>query len=147
MLRRARIYCDGSKSPREFIDQVNGVAKLAQWTEEQKLTILKLRLRDSARRFVDSDPALENANWEALTEALIKQFRQPKFPGQSMQQFLHCQQLYNESAREYLVRLKIIAHSTVEWSVQADKRNVQEEKLNEDILQQFMFNLRMPVRQ
>ncbi len=138
---------DGSKSPKEFIEQVNGVAKLANWTEEQKITIVKLRLRGNAKRFVDSDPTLETASWEALAQALQRQFRHLKFPGQALQQFLHCQQLHGESAREYLVRLKLIANQTVDWSNDAAKKKFQEDKLNEDILQQFMFNLRMPVKQ
>lgn len=56
---------------REFIGIIEDAAILAQWTEQQKVAITKLKLIGAARKALMCDPHLRNTNvWEELVKGL-----------------------------------------------------------------------------
>lgn len=138
---------DGTTSVNDYFNLIDETALLAGWTVAQKTSIARLKLRGPAKEFLESDEAIKTANWEALKEYFYSQFKPVTIPGQALQNFLKCVQTPYQSAREYLVRLKILGARMAKLSDNAAERAFQQAKLQQDILQQFIFNLRMPVRQ
>ena len=101
---------DGSTSATDFANSILEVKKLAGWTEEQTLRIIKLRLQGSALDYVIHDPkakATETA--EDLLALLQIQFTRSNVPELALQELTtSIEQQAHETIRGYAQRVRML---------------------------------------
>lgn len=89
-----------------FFQQFEDVANLAKWSPEERLTILKSRLRGNALRFLLSDGELTSSRiYQVVKDRLIDFFSEEKGLSERQIQFTNCKQWSNESVKNFAHRL------------------------------------------
>lgn len=105
---------DGTSSIEEFLGSIDETALIADWTEQQKVAIARLKLKQKAKQFIDSEPDLKRTtSWTTLKDALKQQFTLPYVRGAAMKNFVECRQRVSEPSRQFLTRLKILGNKTI----------------------------------
>lgn len=68
---------DGPVSVTEFFDNVERAAQIGNWTESDKVSILKLKVKGSAALFLNSNPKIKNKTitFKELRETFTERFR------------------------------------------------------------------------
>ena len=139
---------DGLSSIEEFLAVIDETAVLTNWTDQQKISIARLKLRNKAKQFIDSEPSLKTTtNWDNLADSLRKQFIRQYVKGSAMKNFIECRQRTGETCRQYLTRLKLLANRTVTVTDNAANNVIINNKLEQDITTQFTLGLLMPIKQ
>jgi len=139
---------DGTTPIDEFLTVVEGTGALANWNDGQLIAITLLKLRNKAKQFIDSEPALKNTTrWNVLKESLINQFKRQYVKGSAMKNFVECRQRSNESCRQYLTKLKLLGNRTITFTQDQAHDDAIRKKLEEDVTTQFILGLQMPIKQ
>ena len=139
---------DGTSSVEEFLVSIDETALIADWSEQQKVAIARLKLKQKAKQFIDSEPNLKTTTcWNTLKDALKQQFTLPCVRGSAMKNFIECRQRLGEPCRQFLTRLKLLANKTVTLSGIAATDQPIVDKLEQDITTQFTLGLLMPIKQ
>lgn len=139
---------DGQSSIEEFLSVIDETALLAKWTDEQKVAIARLKLRNKAKQFIESEPSLKTTNcWKTLKDSLKKQFIRQYVKGAAMKMFIDCRQRTGETCRQFLTRLKLLANRTVNLTGDPAIDLIITTKLEQDITTQFTLGLLMPIKQ
>jgi len=139
---------DGTTGIEEFLSVVEETGVLARWTDQQLVSIARLKLRNRAKQFIDSEPALRTTNdWNHLKTHLKKQFTRQYVKGAAMKNFIECRQRSGESCRQYLTRLKLLGNRTITITGNSANDDPIRSKLEQDITTQFTLGLLMPIKQ
>jgi len=139
---------EGHDSIEEFICILEETAILANWTEQQKLSVARLKLRGKAKLILDAEPTLKSTTkWKDLKDALYNQFTKQLVTGTAIKQFIECKQRVGESCRQFLTRLKVLGNKTIKVKGEPFYDQAISTKLEQDITSQFMMGLSMPIKQ
>jgi len=139
---------EGHSSIEEFLSIIEETAVLANWSEEQRLSVARLKLRGQAKQLLEAEPTLKNTKqWKDLKEALQNQFTKHFVSGSAMKQFIECKQRMGESCRQFLTRLKILGNRTLKLTRIPGTDQIIKTKLEQDITSQFVLGLCLPIKQ
>ncbi len=139
---------DGTTSAEEFLNVLEETSILADWTDTQKISVARLKLRYRAKQYIESEPTLKTTtSWALLKDSLKTQFGRHYVKGTAMKQFIECKQRTGEACRQYLTRLKVLGHRTATLTGNPATDKLLEEKLLGDIATQFTLGLLMPIKQ
>lgn len=112
------------------------------------VSIARLKLRYRAKQFIESEPSLQTTtDWNILKDNLKRQFTRQYVKGSAMKNFMECRQRSNETCRQFLTRLKILANRTITLTGDPAHDNPIKQKLEQDITTQFSLGLTMPIKQ
>lgn len=132
---------------RDFCKAVTSAGRLACCSNAQLAEVAKLKLAGAASDFLDTDPALEDAEWPELREALLIRFSKEPSAEESRTLFASREQAADESAREFLQDLRLIGHKTLRLRPDDPAGNrVRVDLLEEQILAKFLAGLKMDIR-
>ncbi|GFU20347.1 hypothetical protein TNCV_2770161 [Trichonephila clavipes] len=99
---------DGGESLgiRRFLEKINDVANLGKWSNDEKVTILKLKLAGIAEEFFLSDPTHSQlTEYNDIARILIGRFEKAVPLSTRLQLFSSCIQGPSESVQEFAARI------------------------------------------
>ncbi|GFW73206.1 hypothetical protein TNCV_2798701 [Trichonephila clavipes] len=99
---------DGGESLgiRRFLEKINDVANLGKWSNDEKVTILKLKLAGIAEEFFLSDPTHSHlTEYNDIARILINRFEKAVPLSTRLQLFSSCVQGSSESMQEFAERI------------------------------------------
>jgi Zinc knuckle len=129
---------DGIKI-RQFLDKINEVGILSNWTEAQKCTVARLKLQDQALLFKNTTQEVKTTNsWARFRELMLKRFTVIVHPAYRIHKYMNCKQRPNEDVLEYSSRMRSLGLKTID--LEDDPVRVQ---MNIDILDEGMKDLFM----
>lgn len=99
---------NGKYNPKIFFDNLELRSSLDNWTADDTLKILKLRLTGDALEYFKADTSLNLLNYEELKKKICKQFTRPVMPLENLLKLNNCYQRKDEQVQNYVVRLKKI---------------------------------------
>ncbi|GFV01108.1 hypothetical protein TNCV_1010291 [Trichonephila clavipes] len=139
---------DGSESLgiRRFLGKINDVANLGKWSNDEKVTILKLKLAGIAEEFFLSDPTHSQlTEYNDIARILIKRFEKAVPLSTRLQFFSSCIQGSSESVQEFAARINKLGTQIFQSGNSAQNTAVR--NANEQLLQsRFISGLRNDIR-
>ncbi|GFU70425.1 uncharacterized protein TNCV_3442421 [Trichonephila clavipes] len=100
--KRKRERCKMSQGIRRFLEKINDVANLGKWSNDEKVTILKLKLAGIAEEFFLSDPTHSHlTEYNDIARILIARFEKAVPLSTRLQLFSSCIQGSSESVQEF----------------------------------------------
>ncbi|GFU45067.1 uncharacterized protein TNCV_4235541 [Trichonephila clavipes] len=139
---------DGSESLgiRRFLDKINDVANLGKWSNDEKVTILKLKLAGIAEEFFLSDPTQSQfTEYNDIARILIKRFEKAVPLSTRLQLFSSCIQDSSESVQEFAARINKLGTQIFQSGNSAQSTTVR--NANDQLLQsRFISGLRNDIR-
>ncbi|GFY19273.1 uncharacterized protein TNCV_4226371 [Trichonephila clavipes] len=140
---------DGGESLgiRRFLGKINDVANLGKWSNDEKVTILKLKLTGIAEEFFLSDPTHSQlTEYNDIARILIGRFEKAVPLSTRLQLFSSCIQRPSESVQEFAARINKLGTQIFQSGNSAHKitavRNA-----NDQLLQsRFISGLRNDIR-
>jgi hypothetical protein len=99
----------------QFFASIDSAARVGNWTEADKVEVCTLKLTESAHAYYWATPELRDPtiSWENFKEQLMTRFRDVH-PDQYHYSEMHiARQRKNETPREFLDRLRILAADPV----------------------------------
>ncbi|GFV60057.1 uncharacterized protein TNCV_874641 [Trichonephila clavipes] len=139
---------DGSESLgiRRFLDKINDVANLGKWSNDEKVTILKLKLAGIAEEFFLSDPTHSHlTEYNDIARILIKRFEKAVLLSTHLQLFSSCIQGSSESVQEFAARINKLGTQIFQSGNSAQSTAVR--NANDQLLQsRFISGLRNDIR-
>ncbi|GFT52059.1 hypothetical protein TNCV_466701 [Trichonephila clavipes] len=135
---------DGSESLgiRRFLDKINDVANLGKWSNDEKVTILKLKLAGIAEEFFLSDPTHSHlTEYNDIARILINRFEKAVPLSTRLQLFSSCIQGSSESVQEFAARINKLGTQIFQSGNSAQSTAVR--NANDQLLQsRFISGLR-----
>jgi len=106
-------FYDGeSPNGKFFFKQFNEIAKMSGWTNNEKVTILKTRLRGNALDFVLNDVELaETEDCNFIIEKLLEFFSEDRELSQNQTNFSTCKQWEGESIKNLAYRVTLLTNN------------------------------------
>lgn len=103
---------DNDESCRFFFQQFSQIADMAKWTEAEKLTIIKSRLRGKALRFLITDENLTTTkDFEELKHAFLEYFKVEVNISNNQMKFNNIRQREAEAVRDLAQRIIIASNN------------------------------------
>lgn len=94
----------------EFFSEFIEITEIAEFSEREKIAILKTKLKDEAKKFLSSSPELKNvADIQVIFEEFKKFFIQPKSIHERQSDFQAIKLRDNETVRSLALRINIAA--------------------------------------
>ncbi|GFW48112.1 hypothetical protein TNCV_3076521 [Trichonephila clavipes] len=138
---------DGSESLgiRRFLDKINDVANLGKWLNDEKVTILKLKLTGIAEELFLSDPTHSHlTEYNDIARILFKRFEKAVPLSTRLQLFSSCVQ-GSESVQEFAARINKLGTQIFQSGNSAQSTAVR--NANDQLLQsRFLGGLRNDIR-
>ncbi|GFU82009.1 hypothetical protein TNCV_516901 [Trichonephila clavipes] len=135
---------DGGESLgiRRFLEKINDVANLGKWSNDEKVTILKLKLAGIAEEFFLSDPTHSQlTEYNDIARILIKRFEKAVPLSTRLQLFSSCIQGSSESVQEFAARINKLGTQIFQSGNSAQNTAVR--NANDQLLQsRFISGLR-----
>ncbi|GFX14038.1 hypothetical protein TNCV_612431 [Trichonephila clavipes] len=139
---------DGGESLgiRRFLEKINDVANLGKWSNDEKVTILKLKLGGIAEEFFLSDPTHSQlTEYNDIARILIKRFEKAVPLSTRLQLFSSCIQGSSESVQEFAARINKLGTQIFQSGNSAQNTAVR--NANDQLLQsRFISGLRNDIR-
>ncbi|GFV21359.1 hypothetical protein TNCV_2371161 [Trichonephila clavipes] len=139
---------DGGESLgiRRFLEKINDVANLGKWSNDEKVTILKLKLAGIAEEFFLSDPTHSQlTEYNDITRILIERFEKAVPLSTRLQLFSSCIQGPSESVQEFAARINKLGTQIFQSGNSAQNNAVR--NANDQMLQsRFISGLRNDIR-
>ncbi|GFY26223.1 transposon Tf2-8 polyprotein [Trichonephila clavipes] len=139
---------DGGESLgiRRFLEKINDVANLGKWSNDEKVTILKLKLAGIAEEFFLSDPTHRQLpEYNDIARILIKRFEKAVPLSTRLQLFSSCIQGSYESVQEFAARINKLGTQIFQSGNSA--QNTTMRNANDQLLQsRFISCLRNDIR-
>lgn len=137
----------GRPSVEVFLRSVERAAVLGNWTVPQKLGLAKLKLRGGAAEYLESDPALENAdNWDTFRALLLVRYQEITTLANATNQMATCMQKNSESVQDYATRLRLLGLKTLRVVADEEENRIRRDMLDEQLNAQFQRGLRDSIR-
>ncbi|GFW03353.1 uncharacterized protein TNCV_4544351 [Trichonephila clavipes] len=135
---------DGGESLgiRRFLEKINDVANLGKWSNDEKVTILKLKLAGIAEEFFLSDPTHSLlTEYNDIVRILIKRFEKAVPLSKRLQLFSSCIQGSSERVQEFAARINKLGTQIFQSGNSAQNTAVR--NANDQLLQsRFISGLR-----
>lgn len=129
-----------------FFDQFDAAAKMGLWSEEEKIVILKSRLREKAQKFVASSPETRlEKSYEILKKKIIEFFDNSPSLMVRQQMFTKCHQNHGESIRELAHRVSANTRTYLNGSTDAPQ-HVSQQVIDSLSLSKFLDALQPHLR-
>jgi len=107
---------------RHFFNQFDDLAKLSNWNSNERLTILKSRLRGNALSYLLSDNELsESKDYNFVKSKLVEFFSQESGLAEKQLNFANCKQWANEPVKNFAHRLLLASNNYLGDSVVVTK--------------------------
>ncbi|GFX53325.1 uncharacterized protein TNCV_363181 [Trichonephila clavipes] len=139
---------DGGESLgiRRFLEKINDVANLGKWSNDEKVTILKLKLAGIAEEFFLSDPTHSHlTEYNDIARILINRFEKAVPLSTRLQLFSSCIQGSSESVQEFAARINKLGTQIFQSGNSAQNTAVR--NANDQLLQsRFISGLRNDIR-
>ncbi|GFS59841.1 retrovirus-related Pol polyprotein from transposon 412 [Trichonephila clavipes] len=139
---------DGGESLgiRRFLEKINDVANLGKWSNDEKVTILKLKLAGIAEEFFLSDPTHSQlTEYNDIARILIARFEKAVPLSTRLQLFSSCIQGPSESVQEFAARINKLGTQIFQSGNSAQNTAVR--NANDQLLQsRFISGLRNDIR-
>ncbi|GFW62730.1 retrovirus-related Pol polyprotein from transposon 17.6 [Trichonephila clavipes] len=139
---------DGGESLgiRRFLGKINDVANLGKWSNDEKVTILKLKLTGIAEEFFLSDPTHSQlTEYNDIARILIGRFEKAVPLSTRLQLFSSCIQGPSESVQEFAARINKLGTQIFQSGNSAQNTAVR--NANDQLLQsRFISGLRNDIR-
>ncbi|GFT89361.1 hypothetical protein TNCV_4386511 [Trichonephila clavipes] len=139
---------DGGESLgiRRFLAKINDVANLGKWSNDEKVTILKLKLAGIAEEFFLSDPTHSQlTEYNDIARILIGRFEKAVPLSTRLQLFSSCIQGPSESLQEFAARINKLGTQIFQSGNLAQNTAVR--NANDQLLQShFISGLRNDIR-
>ncbi|GFX78728.1 uncharacterized protein TNCV_3695641 [Trichonephila clavipes] len=139
---------DGGESLgiRRFLEKINDVANLGKWSNDEKVTILKLKLTGLAEEFFLSDPThCQLTEYNDIARILIGRFEKAVPLSTRLQLFSSCIQGPSESVLEFAARINKLGTQIFQSGNSAQNTAVR--NANDQLLQsRFISGLRNDIR-
>ncbi|GFY05878.1 retrovirus-related Pol polyprotein from transposon 412 [Trichonephila clavipes] len=139
---------DGGESLgiRRFLGKINDVANLGKWSNDEKVTILKLKLTGIAEEFFLSDPTHSQlTEYNDIARILIGRFEKAVPLSTRLQLFSSCIQGPSESVQEFAARINKLGTQIFQSGNSAQNTVVR--NANDQLLQsRFISGLRNEIR-
>ncbi|GFW33348.1 uncharacterized protein TNCV_2795151 [Trichonephila clavipes] len=139
---------DGGESLgiRRFLGKINDVANLGKYSNDEKVTILKLKLAGIAEEFFLSDPTHTHlTEYNDIARILIKRFEKAIPLSTRLQLFSSCIQGSSESVQEFAARINKLGTQIFQSGNTAQNTAVR--NANDQLLQsRFISGLRNDIR-
>ncbi|GFS63721.1 retrovirus-related Pol polyprotein from transposon 17.6 [Trichonephila clavipes] len=139
---------DGGESLgiRRFLEKINDVANLGKWSNDEKVTILKLKLTGIAEEFFLSDPTHSQLiEYNDIARILIGRFEKAVPLSTRLQLFSSCIQGPSESVQEFAARINKLGTQIFQSGNSAQNTAVR--NANDQLLQsRFISGLRNDIR-
>ncbi|GFX34602.1 hypothetical protein TNCV_3658401 [Trichonephila clavipes] len=139
---------DGGESLgiRRFLGKINDVANLGKWSNDEKVTILKLKLTGIAEEFFLSDPTHSQlTEYNDIARILIGRFEKAVPLSTHLQLFSSCIQGPSESVQEFAARINKLGTQIFQSGNSAQNTAVR--NANDQLLQsRFISGLRNEIR-
>ncbi|GFX36601.1 transposon Tf2-9 polyprotein [Trichonephila clavipes] len=139
---------DGGESLgiRRFFGKINDVANLGKWSNDEKVTILKLKLKGIAEEFFLSDPTHSQlTEYNDIARILIGRFEKAVPLSTRLQLFSSCIQGPSESVQEFAARINKLGTQIFQLGNSAQNTAVR--NANDQLLQsRFISGLRNDIR-
>jgi hypothetical protein len=137
---------NGSNSglmPEEFLSKFNRHALVNGWSEEKKMLIVPLQLKDSADTWFESlpDDSPIRENWDDFRTALIDRFHDSNKDVANFQLFSSRKQRSNETVEKYIEEMKKLAKSVRDKELITEK--VQVMTILNNLLPKLKYNIQM----
>jgi len=95
-----------------FFKQFNDIAELSGWSNREKLTILKTRLKGNALTFIQNDQELSFSNdYDQVKESLIKFFSEDEGLTKNQTQFNVCNMWEGENVKNFAYRVSLLTNN------------------------------------
>lgn len=106
----------------DYIDRIKMLADHANWSESDKVLVLKLKLSGIAARFIRDNPRLkEEKSFSQILKALRDRFSSIECLHSNLRSFLQSYQRPNESVRQFAARVEASSYKTVMPELLNDK--------------------------
>ncbi|GFY33098.1 retrovirus-related Pol polyprotein from transposon 17.6 [Trichonephila clavipes] len=137
---------DESLGIRRLLEKINDVANLGKWSNDEKVTILKLKLAGIAEEFFLSDPTHSHlTEYNDIARILIKRFEKAVPLSTRLQLFSSCIQGSSESVQEFAARINKLGTQIYQPGNSAQNTAVR--NANDQLLQlRFISGLRNDIR-
>ncbi|GFT45393.1 uncharacterized protein TNCV_247711 [Trichonephila clavipes] len=139
---------DGGESLgiRMFLEKINDVSNLGKWSNDEKVTILKLKLAGIAEEFFLSDPTHSHlTEYNDIARVLIARFEKAVPLSTRLQLFSSCIQGSSESVQEFAARINKLGTQIFQSGNSAQNTAVR--NANDQLLQsRFISGLRNDIR-
>ncbi|GFT93119.1 uncharacterized protein TNCV_4401051 [Trichonephila clavipes] len=139
---------DGGESLgiRRFLKKINDAANLGKWSNDEKVTILKLKLAGIAEEFFLSDPTHSHlTEYNDIVRILIARFEKAVPLSTRLQLFSSCIQGSSESVQEFAARINKLGTQIFQSGNSAQNTAVR--NANDQLLQsRFISGLRNDIR-
>ncbi|GFU77035.1 hypothetical protein TNCV_1517131 [Trichonephila clavipes] len=139
---------DGGESLgiRRFLEKINDVANLRKWSNDEKVTILKLKLAGIAEEFFLSDTTHSHlTEYNDIARILIGRFEKAVPLSTRLQLFSSCIQGPSESVQEFAARINKLGTQIFQSGNSAQNTAVR--NANDQLLQsRFISGLRNDIR-
>ncbi|GFU86384.1 uncharacterized protein TNCV_1417361 [Trichonephila clavipes] len=139
---------DGGESLgiRRFLEKINDVANLGKWSNDEKVTILKLKLTGIAEEFFLSHPTHSQlTEYNDIARILIGRFEKAVPLSTRLQLFSSCIQGPSESVQEFAARINKLGTQIFQSGNSAQNTAVR--NANDQLLQsRFISGLRNDIR-
>lgn len=98
----------------DFYDRINLIAKHENWSNDDILLVIRLKLTEDAARFVRDNPNLKKeTELDVIVGAIKDRFCTPEFVHQNLRNLLQSYQRPHESVRVYAARLEASSYKAV----------------------------------
>ncbi|GFS68186.1 hypothetical protein TNCV_439331 [Trichonephila clavipes] len=131
---------------RRFLEKINDVANLGKWSNDEKVTILKLKLAGIAEEFFLSDQTHSHlTEYNDIARVLIARFEKAVPLSTRLQLFSSCIQGSSESVEEFAARINKLGTHIFQSGDSAQNTAVR--NANDQLLQsRFISGLRKDIR-
>jgi len=133
-------FYNGTGCIHEFFQAIERTAAHGKWEEATKLSAALLRLKGAASEFIQVESP-DISTFDNFKQALIKRFVRGEDRFASLQSFISCQQLFNESVLDYKQRLRKLANRTILHYEDENLQNQENARVEKDLLQKFITGL------
>jgi hypothetical protein len=136
---------------KNFLESIDTIGTLGNWTENNKITVAKLRLKDQALLFKDTHATLkECADWREFQNILIDRFDTKEPAVYRLQKFIQARQAPTEKVQQFATRIRCLGLKTIDEeqlnALPVEEKTVRLQVLEENVLNYFLLGLHEDIR-
>lgn len=132
----------GTTTVTEFFASLETAASLGQWTDEQKISVLKARLVNKALKFFEANKLGDDTPWEAIKTQFFDWFKEPSHNLDPLHAFFQTTQRSGETAKNFVIRLKTAGNRASSAPLSAAARATRTAVVQDSLKEVFTNNLR-----
>ncbi|KAG8310915.1 hypothetical protein J6590_108695 [Homalodisca vitripennis] len=137
-------HYDGEKADlvAPFFDNIEGIGELSNWSEAQKLQVLKLKLTGSALQFAKSDEKCKNSTTlEEIKAAFMERFGDSLPDHYYFEQLASIRQNRGETIEQFSDRVKRVSDKTLRVTNNAEANQILREEADRRAMDAFVRGL------